>query len=118
MNSINRGEPMSGRKKGAFTHDLDISKIKKFCKMKNCTINDYYTAQFSAVFYEYFEKYPEDSNGKKLAVPKEINFGMPVSMRQPFETLNDVRMINEFCPIPVTMPIRKTIDEALPIFVK
>jgi hypothetical protein len=52
-------------------------------------------------------------DGKKYEIPDYIDLGMPVSLRQPFKKIEDVRMINDFVSIPIKMPIRKSFLEAL-----
>ena len=48
---------MTGKKNGAFTCDLDVVKIKQFCRLNDCTVNDYTTALISNTLYEYFENH-------------------------------------------------------------
>ena len=91
--------------------------MKNYCKLNNCTINDYTTALLSNTMYEYFEK-NDTIDGKTYAIPDSIDIGMPVSLRQPFKKLEDVRMVNDFCAFGTSIPIRKTMDEALPILKK
>ena len=68
--------------------------------------------------YEYFEKYPEGPKGEKMNIPKKISVGMPFSMRQPVEKLSDVRMVNEFAALPITMAVCQNFGDALSIFKK
>ena len=56
-NPIKKPVPMSGIKNGAFTCDLDISKMKKYCHSRNCTINDYLTAVLSCSMHEYMGRH-------------------------------------------------------------
>jgi NRPS condensation-like uncharacterized protein len=53
-NAIKKRMPMSGRKKGAFTTDLNLNRMKEYCKHSKCTINDYVTSLMSCSLYEYF----------------------------------------------------------------
>lgn len=39
--------------------------------------------------------------------------GMPISLRTPFQRFEDVRMVNDFCAMPITIPIRRTLNEAI-----
>ena len=56
FNSIKKLYPMTGKKHGAFTTDLDVVAMKTFCKANSCTVNDYTTALISNTLYEYFDK--------------------------------------------------------------
>lgn len=53
-NAMNTGKPMSGVKTGGFSYDLDLEGIKKFCKAKSCTVNDYASSVLSCALYAYF----------------------------------------------------------------
>lgn len=43
--------PKKGIKSGAFSMDLDISKIKELCKKKQCTVNDYVMATLGTAMF-------------------------------------------------------------------
>ena len=105
---------MTGIKHAAFTEDLDLIKMKQFCKQNSCTIHDYTTSVLSNTLYEYMEKHSV-VDGKEFKIPDYITCCMPVSLRQPFEKLEDVRMVNDFVALPTYIKIRKTLDEVLPI---
>jgi len=49
--------PLTGRKKIAFVKNLDLVGMKKFCKSRKCTINDYATSLILTTFYEYTQKH-------------------------------------------------------------
>ena len=49
--------PISGKKKGAFSMDLDVGEIKTLCKKLKCTVNDYVCATLGTSLYEYFENH-------------------------------------------------------------
>lgn len=53
-NSIKRNKPMTGRKRGAYTGNLQPLKMKAYCKQRGITINDYCTAVLSNTLFEYF----------------------------------------------------------------
>ena len=53
-NPIQKNHPMTGKKNGAFTRELDINKIKCFSKDNNCTVNDTISALLSSSLYKYF----------------------------------------------------------------
>ena len=107
-NAVKKNMPMTNRKNGAYTQDLDLKQFKEICKIKGCTMNDYIMSVFSNALYEFFDE--EDD-----VIPRQINIGMPVSLREPANTLQEVRMANNFIAVPVRIPIRKTLDESLAI---
>jgi len=43
---------------------------------------------------------------------------MPYSLRQPPKSREDVRLVNDFIAVPITLAIRKELDESLPIMRK
>lgn len=43
---------------------------------------------------------------------------MPYSLRQPFEKLQDIKMVNDFAALPVEIKIKQDFGEALEIFKK
>jgi hypothetical protein len=53
-NAMNCGKAMSGVKTGGFSYDLNLDLIKKYCKSKKCTINDYCSSILSCALYAYF----------------------------------------------------------------
>jgi len=60
-NAIKRGEKCTGRKKGAFTTDINIDEIKRVSKKLKCTVNDFFCALLSLTLHEYLEIHKEDS---------------------------------------------------------
>ena len=54
-NSMNNDIPTTGRKNGAFSCEMDLSKIKKLCKQIRCTHNDRMTTLLSNTFFEHFK---------------------------------------------------------------
>lgn len=67
----------------------------------------------STTFFEYFERHKE-LNGKKFKRPAYVQLGMPISMRQPMDRIEDVRMTNEMIAFPTEIPVIQTFEEALP----
>jgi hypothetical protein len=56
-NAIQKNQPMTGRKNGAYTRDIDITKIKLFSKANNCTVNDTIAALLSCSLHSYFQNH-------------------------------------------------------------
>ena len=56
-NAIQKDLPMTGKKNGAFSRNLDINKIKNFSKNNDCTVNDVISALLSCSLYKYFENH-------------------------------------------------------------
>ena len=86
-NVIKKRMPMSGRKNGAYTEDIDLVRIKAVAKANGATVNDFITALISNTIYKYFEEHRNDKfEGIKTGpngfeIPKKINIGMPFSLR-------------------------------------
>ena len=68
-------------------------------------------ALLSNTLFEYFDNHKSEDGGR---IPSTINIGMPFSLRQPSKNLQDVKLVNDFITIPVTIPIKKELDEVLP----
>ena len=90
-NILKNNEKKTGRKTGAFSQDLDLPLMKKYCKSNGITINDYTTSLLSTSLYEFFEKEKERqksiNSSKVYEIPDTINVGLPFSMRQPVQRL-------------------------------
>ena len=114
FNAINRNEPITGIKHGAFTTDLDIQAVKDLCKEKECTVNDYTTALLSTTLFEYFDRH-KDTEGRTFRIPNYVSLGVPFSLRQPIEKLEEAKIVNELVVLPVDILIRKELEDALPI---
>lgn len=110
-NAIKTNKPLTGKKKGAYTNDLNIDEVKTLTKSLGCTLNDYMISLISNTLYEYFDNRKQDWNG---VIPKTVNVGMPFSLRAPAAKLEDVRIVNEFVSYPVTLPIVSEIEDVLP----
>lgn len=104
---------MTGIRNGAFLMDLDLSKIKAYCKEQGCTVNDYSTALLSNTMYEYFQR-----REKEYSIPAHIDVGMAFSMRQPEKELRKIKLVNDFAVLPIRIALRKTFQESIPIFKK
>lgn len=78
----NNDVPLTGRKRVAFTRDLDLVQIKKFCKQTGCTINEYATSLIGTAMYEYSEKQ------KDFPTPDKVQYSLAFSMRQPVKELS------------------------------
>ena len=113
-NAIKKNYLMTGKKNGAHTMDLDIVAMKVYCKKRGCTINDYTTALISNTLYEYME-INKIVDGIEYAIPNEISTVIPISLRQPFKKIEDVKMCNDFVAMPVQIVIRKELEESLPL---
>jgi len=109
--------PLSGKKTFGYNFDLNLQGMKDYCKAKNCTINDYCSALLSVSLYEYFEleeKRAIAAKEKAYKMPPSINCAVPFSLRQPFATLKDIKMVNDFGSLLVPLKPFKEIDDALP----
>lgn len=122
MNAINHGQALSGIKTGGFSYDLDLGEIKAYCKSANCTINDYTSSLLSVALHEYSsneeKKMIATKADKVIPVPASVHIAVPFSMRQPFKTVEDVKMGNDFGSILIDMRLFASMSEALPYMKK
>lgn len=109
--AIKKDMPFTGRKNGAFSEELDLNEIKAYTKQRGVTLNDYMICVLSTTLYEYFDRRKEEWDD---VIPRSINIGMPISLRPPAKDLKDVRMVNDFVSYPITLPIRKNLEDVLP----
>lgn len=72
---------MTGRKRIAFTQDIDLAQIKKYCKQNGCSINDYATSLIGTSIYELSETH------KTYPTPDNILYGLIFSQRSPVKRL-------------------------------
>lgn len=112
---------LSGKKTVGFHYDLNLTAIKDYCKKKSCTINDYCSTLLSVSLYEYFEneeKRAIQAREKVYKIPTTLNVAVPFSLRQPFKTLTDVKMKNDFGSILINLKPIKEFSDALPVVKK
>eukprot|EP00356_Strombidium_inclinatum_P016716 CAMPEP_0170504972 /NCGR_PEP_ID=MMETSP0208-20121228/49473_1 /TAXON_ID=197538 /ORGANISM="Strombidium inclinatum, Strain S3" /LENGTH=188 /DNA_ID=CAMNT_0010785533 /DNA_START=751 /DNA_END=1317 /DNA_ORIENTATION=- len=113
-NSIRNDSKRAGKKKGYFSTDFDIDKMKAYCHSRKISVNDYMAAVLCVALHDYFsENTKTDSNGKLYPVPKDINVGMPISMRQPESKIENIRMENDISSIPIRFCVTPDFEEAL-----
>lgn len=115
-NSLLKDEDISGKKTFGMVPDLGVAKMKAFCKNNKCTINDYCAAIFSWTLTEYFaleEKRALENNEKVYKVPKTVRLAIPFSLRQPFEKVTDVKMLNDFGSLFIDLKCTDNFDESL-----
>lgn len=55
-NIMSRGLPVSPKKRGAFTREIEIAKVKALAKKFDATVNDCVMAIISNGFYRYFSR--------------------------------------------------------------
>ena len=115
-NSILKDEQISGKKTFGYVPDLDMARMKLYCKEHKCTINDYCASLFSWSLSQYLkseERRETDERKKVYAVPPSVRLAIPFSLRQPFKKLNDVRMINNFGSLLVDLKVCDNFDDSL-----
>jgi hypothetical protein len=108
INSIKKDVPLSGKKRGAFSEDFDLTQIKSFCKREQCSTNDYFGALLGASLYEYFDLHKDEHK-----VPSVIDTLIPFSFRQPVKHLKDMKLVNDFAAVGVKLVIEKDFSTAL-----
>jgi len=79
------GNPNTGKKKGAYSTDIDLISTKEYCKRTGITVNYHYLSVLSKTLYDYMSL---KSQGHKLSgnsslqtVPKHIKMGIPINFR-------------------------------------
>lgn len=115
-NALNRDEPITGKKTFGYLPDLDLARMKAYCKNNGCTINDYCAAMFSWSLQDYFTRVAErqrQEKSKVYEVPKTVRMALPFSFRQPFKTLADVQMRNDFGCLLLDLKLCSGFDESL-----
>jgi NRPS condensation-like uncharacterized protein len=124
-NIIKKNVPMSGRKNGAYTEDIDLLKLKALAKANGATVNDFMTAVLSNTIYKYFDDHKNEKfEGVKsvgpngFIIPKKINIGMPFSLRQPVKDLKDLKLNNDFAALPLKIGVYEKFEPALSAFKK
>jgi NRPS condensation-like uncharacterized protein len=120
-NAIKKDGVCSGKKILWPQTDMKLPKMKIFCKESKCTINDYCTALLSISLHEYFkneEIRAEQAGEKVYKMPKELKMSVPFSLRQPFKSLKDVKMVNDFGGLNVKMVPIEHFDQALDYYAK
>lgn len=55
-NALMKDQPISGNKTYGYVRDLDVARMKKYCKKNKVTINDYCAAIFSWTLSEYLKR--------------------------------------------------------------
>ena len=116
INSIKKGGHISGKKTFGCIMDLNLSKMKEYCKKQGCTVNDYCASLMSVSLREYLhnEEQAQIQNGDTVyPVPDSVRFAIPFSLRQPFKSLSDVKMCNDFGSLYMDMAMNEDLDKAL-----
>jgi hypothetical protein len=88
INPIKRGLPISGKKAGAFSLDLDLPKIKTFCHQNKCTFNDYMLTIVNMSVREYMVK-NQTIKDTKYPIPETITWASAFSLREPVKSIKD-----------------------------
>ena len=108
---------MTGIRKASFSNELDLTKMKDFCKRNGCTINDYTSSLVANSLYEYFDNHKSDRGGPWV-IPDSVSMNMPFSLRVPQKNEKKIKIENDMVPLPVQLPIRKTLKEELKLIKK
>lgn len=113
-NCLNNEKPLTNRRIGAFTRDINLQKMKAFCKDHKCTVNDLTGAIMMNTFHEYMDK-NKHQDGKSYEISKSIHFAVPISLREPFKgnDTSNVKLTNDFVSAFITLPVCKDFKESL-----
>ena len=104
-NSMNNDKTPTGKCNGAYSHDMDLTKIKKLCKQLGCTHNDMMTTILSNTLYEHFKKTGEN--------PKSVNIGIPFSLRNAPKKVEDIRLNNDMVGLNTEIELFENFDQGL-----
>ena len=80
---------LSPQKRWAFSHDLSLEMVKKRGKELDCTINDIIMTATSRTIKQHFELLGDTTT-------KSIYLALPVSLRPPPSTVDDIQLLNQF----------------------
>ena len=100
-NTIKRYTPITGKKNGAFSSDIDLATMKLWCKKNNCTINDYTTAIVCKAMHQYCLDHSQDEDGTQFKIPDSLMFGIVFSLRQLPKRIVDVNINNQIGVLPI-----------------
>ena len=105
-NVFTRGKSkMTGVINASSSSVIDFDKVKKFAKQNQLTINDLVMSSLSSAMHEYLE-------GKE----HKISICLPANVRFEFyQKYQDIKLENKFSVIPLTIPLKKTMQEAYPV---
>lgn len=113
LNCIKKQLPVANKRNGAYSSDIDLKKVKAFCKANKCTVNDYTTAVLTNSIYEFCDKH-RNIDGITYEMPKTLALSCPLSLRQPFKSIKDAKISNEIVALLIHMPISKDLKTAIP----
>jgi len=84
-------------------------------------MNNYTGALLSCALHEYFTNNTNSSfegDTKVYKVPKTINVAMPFSIRDKPKSVDGIKMVNDFAPVYVTMPLCQNMSEGIKVVSK
>lgn len=110
LNYINNNRPFTGRKNGAATQILSLTKIKALAKQLGCTHNDFMTVLLSQTLHDYLKE--------KGDTVKSIDVALPFSIKQPSKKLKDMRLDNDMIGLHTNIKLFKDFDDGLKHFKK
>ena len=103
---------LSGIKKVATSQDFLLSDVKAAAKNKGVTINDLMTSSLSATVKETFEAMGDKTSDTiRIVIPANIRWAY-------YPTAKDVKLENKFAVVPLDIPLRRDMDEALKVIPK
>ena len=91
----------------ALVHDLKFDTLKKRSKELGCSINDIIMTCVSRMFKQYLVEKCNDTSTKQLRL------AFPLSLRPPPETIEDIKLINQFAIIPLDLKLVDDVDNGL-----
>ena len=86
---------------------IDLRLLKALSKKIKVTINDIVNCALSVSLEKIFRENNDDSKSVKIVIPASIRFAF-------YPTKDDVKLENKFAAIPVTLPLVKDMESAVP----
>ena len=105
-NAIRSGRPLTGVKKGAMSKDYSVEDVKKVGKKFGVTINDVLMTITSVSLKEYLE-----AKGDLKA--KTIKLSMPISLREPPNTVEEFKLQNSFAMVTIPLSLYSDFESGL-----
>jgi|TARA_B110001450_G_C17302254_1_gene351974 hypothetical protein len=110
LNYLNNNKPFTGKKNGAASQALSLTKIKTLAKELGCTHNDFMTTLLSQALHEYMREKGDKNTS--------IDVALPFSMKQPVKNAKDIRLDNDMVGLHTSIKLFENFDEGLKHFKK
>ena len=103
---MHRQVPVAVKKRGAFTREFSVAKVKALAKKLDATVNDCIMAIISNGCYQFFSR----NRLGDSEIPTQIQFGLPISLREPPDDLREVDYSNRISTVVAQLGIFNNFD--------